>query len=265
MQNFKLGIVIPLKAKAVSQNWATVEDALAKVLSTINSQTSSNFECVVVGHDEPEGYNINELSINSSFVQFTEFSPPNQDEISGMELQLGYEFDRCSKIAKGMIYLNDKNVTHWFALDADDLLHKEFVATIERFPEHKAFVIDRGYFYFENNGILNEVDNLSLVCGSTCVINCALSSIPTKITDTSYRETFYGKIPHMEVKNHLAENHISYHIPKERLVVYIRDHGENISDYYFTNWIPRIKKWVKQRLKSQTLSAAEYQDLGIKK
>jgi len=264
MDNFKLGILIPLKARKVAQNWQNVESALLRVLTSINNQTSSEFECVVVGHDEPE-YAVRKLCKNAQFVPFKEFEPPDQQTYSGMELQLKYEFDRCSKIAKGMMFLNNFGITHWFALDADDLLHSSFVKCIENLKNFDAIVIDKGYFYFENRNVFNKAENFSSVCGSSCVIKSQVTYIPNEINKKAYREMFYGQVPHMNVKEYFKANKLEYHTPEERLVIYMRDHGDNISNYYFINIIPKIKKWIKLHIKSLVFTEEQYQSFGLKK
>ena len=264
MQNFKLGILIPLKARRVAKDWSIVEMALERVLSSINNQTSRNFECVVVGHDEPEDYCIDEVCKNTRFVKFDEFKPPDQNAYSSMELQLKYEFDRCSKIAKGMMYLQSQSISHWFALDADDLLHANFVESISKLENYDAIVIDNGYFYFENRKIINKTNNLSSVCGSSCIIKAALTAAPYSLDSNAYRTTFYGKVPHMNVKNYFAEHKLNYVIPEDRLIMYIRDHGENISSYYFTDLLPKIKKWIKQHIKVIRFSREQYESFGFK-
>jgi glycosyltransferase involved in cell wall biosynthesis len=263
LENFKLGILIPLKARKVSQNWAIIEMALSRVLCSINNQTSDSFECVVVGHDEPLCCSENNISKNTTFINFDEFEPPSQKEFSGMELQLKYEFDRCSKIAKGMMYLENKDITHWFALDADDLLHATFVQVLSEINDPDAIVIDNGYFYFENREIVNEGNDFSLVCGSSCIIKAHVSSIPKLLDNKAYREIFYGKVPHMNVKDYFVSNNLSFIVPEERLVMYVRDHGDNISNYYFTDWLPRVKKWIKLHMKALQFTKKEYQSFGF--
>jgi glycosyltransferase involved in cell wall biosynthesis len=49
----KLAIVIPLKSKTVSNDWALVESNLKRTITSINNQTSRNFRLIVVGHEEP--------------------------------------------------------------------------------------------------------------------------------------------------------------------------------------------------------------------
>lgn len=264
MQYFKIGILIPLKARKVAQNWAVVETALYRVLRSINNQTSNDFECVVIGHDEPQSYNICDVSSNTTFVKFDEFEPPRQDKFSGMQLQLKYEFDRCSKIAKGIKHLENNNITHWFALDADDLLHENFVKTISKLESSDAIVIDNGYFYFENKKIINKNNNFSLYCGSSCIIKSHVTAIPTKIDEKAYRQMFYGAVSHMDVKDYFLSHNLSYIVPEERLIMYIRDNGENISNFYFTDWLPRVKKWIKMHLKAIRFSNQQYQSFGFR-
>ena len=264
MSKFKLGIIIPLKAIKVAENWSVVESALLRVLSSINNQTADNFECVVVGHNEPLSYSIDAECKNTKFVTFDEFEPPSKEDFEGMELQLKYEFDRCSKIAKGMNYLNSNDISHWFALDADDLLHSSFVHTISQLEDSDAIVIDNGYFYFENRNIVNKAEDFSLYCGSSCIIKAGLTLIPKHIDHQAYKQVFYGAVPHMNVKEYFLSKKLSYVVPEERLIMYVRDNGENISNFYFANWYPRVKKWIKLHIKALRFSRKQFKDFGFK-
>jgi hypothetical protein len=263
LENFKLGILIPLKARKVADSWLIVETALKRVLLSIHNQTSNSFASVVVGHDKPSAYNIEDICKNTTFLGFDEFEPPDKSVYSGMDLQLKYEFDRCSKITKGMMHLQSQGVTHWFALDADDLLHSNFVVTINDFAREEAIVIDRGYFYFESRKIINKTNEFSASCGSSCIISTKLTKVPDILDETAYRKTFFGLVSHVHVKDYFASRQINFVVPEKRLVMYVRDHGENISNYYFTNWLPKIKTWLKMHIKACNFTKEEYRFFGF--
>ena len=248
MNEFKLGILVPLKARAVSSNWGVVEDCLKSVLVSLNKQNEKAFECAVVGHDEPVSYSINEVCQNAKFIKFDEFTPPDKSEKDKYQLQLKYEFDRCSKIAKGMLELDGNGITHWFALDADDLLHCDFVSIVKGLEDYDSVLIDNGYTYYKQNNILNENNELSAYCGSTCVVRDKLTEKPKLIDIDSYRQTFFGSLSHALVKDEFERANVNYIVPDERLVMYINDTGENISEYYFSGIVTKIKRRIKMSI-----------------
>jgi hypothetical protein len=266
LKNFKLGILIPLKARKVSQDWSIVEMALKRVLLSISNQTSSKFICVVVGHDEPSSYSVSDLSKNTTFVKFNELEPPNKDKYSDMELQLKYEVDRCSKITKGTMVLQKHGITHWFALDADDLIHSSFVERIGTLVDEDtdAIVIDNGYFYSESRRVINKANNFTVACGSSCIIKAELTKIPDILDINAYRKTFYGSVSHMDVKEYFFSHDLKYIIPEELLVMYVRDHGDNISNYYFRDWLSKLKKYILLYAHAVPFTNEQYESFGFK-
>ncbi len=227
----KLGIVIPLKAKAVSMDWEVVSSALRQTIDSVLNQSNTAFECVVVGHDKPAFFE-DEKYLNNrhlQFIDFDEITPPNRTLFSGEELQLKYEIDRCSKLAKGMLVLGSNDISHWFALDADDLIHKDMIKKFEHWDMEKPVIFDNGYFLYSHINIINKTNKFSLFCGSCCIIPNKLTSIPKKIDSDAFRQTFFGKYSHSEIKLELDRQNISYYIPDDRLIMYVRNHGENIS------------------------------------
>jgi len=260
---FKLGILIPLKSKQVSGDWSLVQACLLRVLNAINNQTANSFECVVVGHEEPEDFKINEICKNTEFVVFDEFEPPDTNKYSGAELQLKYEFDRCSKIAKGMMTLNSKGISHWFALDADDLLRSDFVATVESLKHASAIVLDKGYFYFERYNIVNTTSEFSSYCGSSCVVSSQINNVPVDLDSFAFKTTFFGSVSHVRVKEKLTSDNIDFIIPEDRLVMYVRGTGENISQYYVAGWFAKLKQYIKMRIKRIIFSKNEFRIFGF--
>ena len=119
--------MIPIKSEKVSKSWDTVSNAVIRTVRSIINHNISGYSFVVVGHERPSGLTDELLGLTGHFMTLSEFSPPIHTE-DGAEMQLRYEFDRCSKIAKGIKFLSESaEVTHFFALDADDLLRDDFV------------------------------------------------------------------------------------------------------------------------------------------
>ncbi|HET8800076.1 MAG TPA: hypothetical protein VFN01_02725 [Marinobacter sp.] len=241
----KLGIVIPLKSKLVSKNWEVTCENLKTTLLSVEAQSCQNFRCVVVGHELPNFFS--EINLSSEFFKFNELSPPiiGEDESDN---QIKYETDRCTKILSGIKNINENyhDISHWFALDADDLIHRDFVKIFHKYKDYDGIVLDRGYFYFKNTGIVNKENCFSAYCGSSSIISSKLFSIPQKITKESFREIPFGKVSHVNMKKYLEKNNYNVAIPDEFLVMYVRDNGENISNAAYCNtWDRKLKKIIK--------------------
>lgn len=248
----KLGIVIPLKAKSISKNWSIVEESLFQTLLSIKNQKCQNFEAVVVGHDCPIFLeNSDQFGKNISFMLFDARMPPELSNDQEQN-QIKFELDRCSKIYQGYKYLKECAVSHVFSLDADDLLRDDFLECLSNEKTIHSFIIEKGYVFYKSKKILNEIDNFSAFCGSSLVASSKL--LENNNTDQDFESFLFRKVGHVAMRNYFDLNNITYTIPKERLVMYIRDNGENISRYGRLSFIYSLKRTLKLLLRYKKLT-----------
>ena len=268
-----IGIVIPLKAKIVSKDWDIVCNNLKQTVTSILTQSSTKFSAVVVGHDKPDFLEAvrDGIDLNGTcyFLPFDDFPPPVLDQHDTEGNQLKYESDRCNKILKGIMYLSKNSspaISHWFALDADDLLRNTFVEILQLYEGADAIILDNGYFLFNSTGIVNEENSFSAYCGSSAILADGLMSLPSKVTSIdSYRKAMpYGSISHVRMRDKLTERGLQVIIPKERLIMYVRDNGENISrEAYGTRLFQKFKKYIKMLLKLKFNSVKIKKEFGL--
>ena len=247
----KIAIVIPLKAKKVAGNWKIVEDSLFKTLESIRQQTDSHYYACVVGHDYPHYLTNNtKLFENIDFVNFDEIAPPILCNNSSKN-QEKFEKDRCAKIQRGYTYLLDKydDVTHLFPLDADDLLHKDFVRTLGALNQPN-YIIENGYFYYLSSRLVNKTTSFSTYCGSSAILSRQLLE-----QEREQNGRFLFKhIGHVNMRDYLDKSGIAFIVPQKRLVMYVRDNGENISRQVNGSFARKFKRNAIMRLKSIMLS-----------
>lgn len=249
----KIGIVIPLKAKSVAKNWDLTCRNLDLTIKSICNQTSCAFRAVVVGHDCPD-YFTKDYSSSIGLIEFLAFacSPPPVLSVNETDNQVRFELDRCAKIMKGMMFLNSLNVgiTHWYALDADDLINKNFVKTLIGYGSRDAFVLDYGYHFFKSTGIINKDNEFSLYCGSSTIISTRFLNLPQEFSSADVKKFIFGGVSHVHMKKYLVSNGVDVCTPDERLVMYVRDNGENISNAAYCNTLfLRLKKHLRMILK----------------
>ncbi len=229
---FRLGIVIPLRAQSTTSAWDKVCSNLERTLRSIINQSDANVVATVVGHDCPD-FMTGESSAFNARIQFNEFTdfPPPTYEKNSVNLYMNYEFDRCRKNLRGMLSLREAaRVTHWYVLDADDLIHPKFVSIIKQHADADAVIIDRGYSYYENADIIHEENEFSSYCGSCTIIPDRHIKLPDSVSLDNFRETWFGAISHNTMRSTLLRRGMDVSIPKERLAMYIRNHGANLSD-----------------------------------
>ena len=263
----KLGIVIPLKSKFVSRDWGVINRNLEATLTSVISQRISCYHAAVVAHEMPDFFRDNLETRNCKLIIFDEFPPPVRGE-DEMKDQLKFEFDRCSKILKGIAVLSKAHpdITHWFALDADDLVSSDFVDEIRKYQDADAIVLDKGYFYFKNTGVINISNEFSAYCGSSSILaDHLIPSLPDTLDEKSFRLTPFGDISHVHMKKWLIDKGYSVSVPDERVIMYVRDNGENISNAAYCNtWLKKTKKFIKMAIRAKRVNKIIKRSFGLK-
>lgn len=261
----KIGIVIPLKAQAVSTDWHVTCSNVESTVNSVISQNDSRFQCVVIGHDKPKFMNKFGFDQKCYFKTATNLPLPEVD--GGVEAnQLKYEADRCTKILIGIIELKQRypDITHWFALDADDLVHNRFVEILQMYGEKDGIILDKGYFLYKNTGIINVEDEFSAYCGSSAVLSDKFMSFSENVDAKDFRSIPFGSISHVHMRETLLNSGHSVGLPQERLVMYVRDNGENISNVaYYNTPYKIVKKNIKMLLRAKKLSPDIRSSFGI--
>lgn len=259
-----IGIVVPLVAKSVSKCWQTDCELVEATTKSILQQSNPSFRCIVVGHDCPEQLEGKQHAGNDIFLAFSDLEPPVVGE-NNAEAQLKYEVDRCSKTLKGIMHLKktQPDITHWFAVDSDDLIHRDFVKTLVEGPEKDAYLIKNGYFYYKNNNIFTLTDEFYSYCGSSSIISDKYFQLPNDITETAYKGIPFGAVSHVNIGRYLEKRGVEYHVPDKRLLMYVRDSGTNISDYYIKGIVGRVKTKLSMFLKMKSLNKKEREAFAI--
>jgi phage pi2 protein 07 len=250
----KLGIVIPLKSSVVSRDWIQICKLLNRTLDSIINQTLNNWSVVVVGHEKP----LDVPLIDSGNVLFhpIELDAPhaNLDIKKNVINKQIYDYilDKTQKIVRGFQILKNQDITHWFVLDADDLLHRDFIKkTISR-PncEYKAVILNHGWIYYPNVSRIIPCHYLANICGSTTIIPSKLVKVPD-YPSFEFGDDWKG-IPwcvhsHGDMFDYLCKKIgiENVYIPKEKLISYVMSYGDNCSDEFRQGRLKEIKSKLK--------------------
>lgn len=255
----KIGIIIPLKAKKIAKDWAIVESSLRKTLDSILRQTRKSFEVIIVGHDRPDFLHDGNKTYQSiSFLKFDKFPPPELTSIN-KDNQIKFEKDRVAKIQTGFERLVlDEEISHFFPLDADDLLHELFVQTLLDFSE-KDVLIENGYILYANSGVLNKTKNFSQFCGSSAILTKKTIFLVNKKSG----EFIFRLVGHVEMKKFLQDEGFPVFIPRERLLMYVRDNGENISSLENHGRLYKFKRMIKKRVRTTFFKQQALKNFGL--
>ncbi|BFT29616.1 hypothetical protein D210916BOD24_07920 [Alteromonas sp. D210916BOD_24] len=262
MEKLKLGIVIPLKSKVISKHWAVTVNSLMATLSSVYAQDNAHFMVAVAGHEIPE--DVQRIFPETKVVK-VDFLPPDRhspDFNHGKLIQ-----DKNLKIASAMSALANCGITHWYALDSDDLLSSDFVSTVLKAVEGKSgAVIEGGYLLYHDVKRAIACQEMSQLCGSTSILADDLVNIPTALTPESIGGIPWSRYPHMNIR-HFFDNEVekTYAVIKKPILGYVLASGDNISDRWRDNFWKRIKAKMKPYMKGKKYSANLIESFSINK
>ena len=244
----RLAIVIPLGAKVNSVDWEKTSEALQLTLKSVIAQTSNKYRCIVVGHDDP-AFSIE--SYNDDGVEFHKITAPepicfmNFEE--QREKQKAIDADKNMKSRIGIDLLLNSNVafSHWFALDADDLIAKDFVEVSLAHEIKHGAILTRGYQYNINANTVRLRNNFHVYCGSSSILaDCHVS--PYK-DDTSKIPWF--SYSHMNIEQFFRETQKLCIILKKPIVCYV-NHEDNSSRHHCNHTRKRIFRNALSKIKT---------------
>jgi hypothetical protein len=261
-ESMNLGIVIPLKSKQISRDWKITSAALQLCLDSIKRQTFTDFTVVVCGHDKPDFLESEEYQ----FATFTtsHFPPPDREksDFSHKDLIL----DKNLKIALAVRSIHSESISHWYQLDSDDLLHKDFVKIALTAVEGKAgAIIDGGYLLYTKQKRAISTHEMSMYCGSTSIISSQYMVFPDVVGLDTLRDIPWARYPHMGM-NKFFEGELNepYSVIHEKVLGYVLASGDNISDKWRNSPIKMLKAVLKPYVKGQRISSSIKDAFGIR-
>ncbi len=255
----KLGIVIPLKAKSASRNWEATTTALHRTLCSVRQQSQASHEAIVIGHDRPQF--MDEFQPHITFAETTNPAPTLTTASEFSNKNNRYTFDKNFKILRGMQLLLERTISHWYALDADDLLCENFVETLAADGCKNGAVLDGGYLVYPHIRRYIACSELSQYCGSTSVLTAEQVRI-TQDATTSHCAWF--RYPHTKMHSYFQDElDISYTRVFDPIVGYVLGHGDNCSDGYRTSTLNRLCSKIKPWLKGKPVDNQLAQNLSL--
>ena len=233
---FRLGIVIPLQSQSTARCWEQVEGRLRVTTGTLCQQTSNAWEAVIVGQDRPS---LDALGLaNLSFLKFDQ--PPPPAGTGGLTGMWARRRDGQAKKVAGLRFLAARRtITHWFFLDADDLLHEEFIATLSRMIPFDLAVVRHGHAYYPTQQRYRHINRIDQICGSTVILSDRWWSDPA-----SPEGRRYGVIDHRHTREYAALRGVPLHDYPGRGVAYVLGHGDNL----YRTVGRRLRVWFGSRL-----------------
>ena len=247
---FRLGIVIPLQSRTTARCWDTIEGRLSDTIQSLCRHASIAGDAVLVGQDRPA---IDELCLpNLSFLNFDQPPPPAGN--GGLTAMWARRRDGKAKKLAGLRYLAARRtITHWFFLDADDLLREDFIATVSRMTPFDLAVVRHGYAYYPTQQRYRLIDRIDQICGSTVILSDRWWSDPA-----SPEGRKYGVIDHRLTTKYAALRGVPVHDYPGRGVAYVLGHGDNL----YRTAGRRLRVWFASRFLARRCDAEFLQSFG---
>ncbi|MDC2890033.1 hypothetical protein [Psychrosphaera algicola] len=240
----KFGIVIPLKSKKISRDWAVTSAALEGTIRSIQNQTDQNFVVSVAGHDCPEFFK-NMLNERFRFTK-VDYDAPDRNAPNFKTQELIN--DKVLKIMTGLIAIKDEPLSWIYQLDSDDLIRNDFIEQINIVPPTDAIIVEGGYIYYQSAQRIIETNEMDQLCGSVVVVKPSTFSFPPSADLQYIHDLPWTKYRHMNIYKFFENNNQSYTRSSENLVTYLLATGDNFSDRWRTGLVSQIKAVMKPYL-----------------
>jgi hypothetical protein len=211
---------IPVLPKAKASNWDDVVALFNGTLRSLQNQTSKDFSVVVGCHDRPELHGAYDFPVTFLQARWPVLPPeagPYKDKGWKREL-LAAEVKR-------------RGGGYFMMLDADDLLHRDFVAHVLREKAPHGYIVEEGYGLDHRNRSVAEIPGawpkpFHFYCGSCAVLALGPEELPEGV-----RRTPDGIFSRLKSHVHWKQVMLDAGRPLApfpfRAAAYVLNHGEN--------------------------------------
>lgn len=195
-----------------------------------------------IGHDSPE----DKVDLDApcgesiSFVKYT-VTPPPSGNPSNEKDYLNYEFDRCNKIQRGIQFLDAKygeSISHWYALDADDLVRCTFIERMNSHKGREVIILDSGFQYDVKSRQMIQRNDFSQWCGSSFLVSRNCFEIPQSFEPPHTHQVPFRRYAHRVAHTIMIKEGYDVAMETNPEVMYVTGHSENLSSFawYRNNW-----------------------------
>lgn len=211
--------IVPLKSKQVAKDWTRATRLLERCIHSILSQTSKEFEVIVICHERPE------IAIEHPSLSYIEanFPPPvlgQKNIISHMDR------DKNQKMWLGLEHARQANPSHVMFVDADDCVSCRISEFVNQNPLANGWLLESGYVYKDGSDrIFYKKSKFYLMSGTSHIIRYSL--FDNKNIFSTYRNS--SEPLHQLIINILAEQCTPLTPLPFAGAVYIIENGENIN------------------------------------
>lgn len=216
--------VIPLRSKAASRSWDSVQESFNRTLWSCYNQTSPQFKVVVVCHDIPRlDKNYDE---RVQFVPVSIPTPTNPEEMM---------FDKGYKLYTGMKRVGEelRNVNgggYVLPLDADDLVSCNLVAFFENRDDKLCYKSQYGWIWQQGSRWVMKAKDLYRTCGSCTILYYEPDELPSvPFEEKDNKHPFLFQCSHRFLPANAIKHGKQFAYVPFSTTVYVLGTGENHS------------------------------------
>ena len=157
---------IPLKSKAVSDNWELVCELFNKTLWSVYNQTFPDFKIIVACHEIPSLKH--EYDNRVEFIQINTSVPKDSCEMMA---------DKGYKVHTIAMRIRELGAGYAMIVDADDLISNKIVEYVSCQPvDSFGWIINKGYVYYYGNTFVTYTSKNP--SGTSIIINYCRDDLP---------------------------------------------------------------------------------------
>ncbi|GEM_PF-478876 len=257
-----VGFIIPLKSKKVTPDWAVTCSLLDQTLHSLALQTCQDFRAVVVGHEKP---NLSNIAWQTADYITSPFDVPPIKKAGSYKYYKEFKriLDKYRKIATGLNFLRQENISYVMVLDADDILHKNLVSYVINTKNTNGYIIRKGYQFYSKSKRLVYRQDLDKICGSTTLIHADLVPFPETVNDETISSIPWCHLSHSDMEAYFLQKNKPLKIIPFEGAMYVMQHGQNASDEFRESLRSKLREGLKILLKGKPTSANLLADFGI--
>jgi hypothetical protein len=226
-----IAFTIPLRPNRDPAVWQLTCRLLQQTLQSLRAQGDGRWMAVIAGHHRPEFLD-NE---HDDRVQFHEVDFDIDRHVERPVI------DKSWKVAFASMKAAPASPSFHMLLDADDLVHRDFVVEIANSGDCPAVVFDFGWEFDLNFKRALPRNELSAICGSTTAYNSKTFPLPQGRGWEEWNKVPAIKVGHDQAKADLLKRGLFPRIPQRRLAAYLTGHASSLEGRHLVRpWRRRI-------------------------
>lgn len=234
-----IAFIVPLKSKAISNNWKTVSQLCIQTINSLLNQQHKLYKVFLVCNELPIGF----LSSDKVEVIVKDYPIP----AFGNHAQ--YNYNKLNKQRDAIIAAVSAGCTHYMEVDADDRVSNNLIKCIQNYSHADGWYLDSGWIRHGDSPFIHiQKNDFHRICGSSVIAPLDLKILPDLNGDIEKLRPFleHNRIVDTWINNGKKMQPICY-----PAALYLVNTGDNISSINRTR---TLKSYLKNAISSRILT-----------